>query len=156
MWHDGGHSLCECESGCGWAPVRGFCFGAKPTQGAWRKISYETGRRRGKARSQGSQQIGVSDSQGKARVRERWLLKWGVGICEPKSQVNQRERMSQRSWLLCGNFVRVHACDSHWCTEYQKRVKTFPFLRLGLTQVRACLSFFLPLSVIYIIYDSAI
>ena len=50
VWHDGGHSFFGC--GCGWAPVRGFlCLGAKPTQRACARDSYETGRRREKARS---------------------------------------------------------------------------------------------------------
>ena len=52
------------------------------------EISYKIGRRQRKARSQNSQQIGVSDSQGKLTVRERWLLKQGVGTCEPRSQVS--------------------------------------------------------------------
>ena len=29
--------------------------------------------------------------------------------CGTRSRVGQRERMSQRSWWLCGNFARIHA-----------------------------------------------
>ena len=75
-----------------------FVLARNPHKGLAREISYETGRRRGKTRSQSSQQIGVSDSQGKATVRERRLLKRGFGTCGSRSQVSQREKMSQRSW----------------------------------------------------------
>ena len=62
------------------------CLGAHPHKGHARKISYETGRRQGKARSQSSEQIAVSDSQGKATVRERRLLKEELGPGYPEAR----------------------------------------------------------------------
>ena len=50
-----------------------------------REISYETGRRRRKARSQSREQRGVSDRQGKATVRERPLLKEKLGLVDPEA-----------------------------------------------------------------------
>ena len=56
-------------------------------KGLVHEISYETGRRRGKLRSQGSQQIGVSNSQKgsgqkKAAAEAR---SWGLGDPEARS-----------------------------------------------------------------------
>ena len=59
------------------------CFG----KGLAREISCETGGRRGKARSQSSQQKkGVSNSQGKATVRERRLPSEELGPVDPEAR----------------------------------------------------------------------
>ena len=60
-----------------------------------RENSYET-RRLGKARSQGSEQRGVSASQGKATVRGRQLLK-ELGHVGPEVG-SASARGCQRSW----------------------------------------------------------
>ena len=57
-----------------------------PYKGLACEISYKTGRRRGKARSQGSQQmIGVSDSRWKVTVRERRLPSEELGPVDSKA-----------------------------------------------------------------------
>ena len=119
-------------------------FGAKPTQ---RACARDFLRVRKKTRK-GSQQIVVSDSQGKATAREKQLLKWGVGTYGPRSQVS-----SVRGWVsVFGSCVGISfGYMLAIATKFQKSAKTSPFLRLGLTQARSCLFFFLPLSVIYVI-----
>ena len=69
--------------------------------------------------------------------------KWGAKTCGHRGRVGQRERMSRRSWWLCGNFARIHARVSpQMHRKLQKSPQTSPFLILELTQVRACLFFF--------------
>ena len=68
-------------------------FARNPHKGLAHIISYETERRRGKARSQSSEQIGVSDSQGKATVREREVLdkarSWELWTQKPGQQMRE-------------------------------------------------------------------
>ena len=116
-----------------------------PHKGLTREISYETGRRREKARSPGSQQKKVVSDGKRKEAAERWV-----------GPVDQECRStSGRGWVSAPgscveNFVRVHARDSTEAQNASKVPKTSPFLRLGLSQVRACLFFFLPLSVMYV------
>ena len=63
-------------------------------------------------------------------------------ICGLRRRVGQRERMSQHSWWFCGNFTRIHACDSS--QNARKVSQTSLLLRLEQTQVRICLFSFLP------------
>ena len=124
VWHDGDHSFCGC--GCGWAPVRGY----EEMQG------------------HRAEHIGVIDSQGKATVRESRLLKEVLWLVDLEAR-----SASARGWVsVPGSFVGISfGYTLAIASECQKSAKTSPLLRLGLTQVRACLFFFLPLSVIYII-----
>ena len=139
--------------GCDWAQVRGILCRTKVLCTRFPTRPEEDKERQGpravKRRERSKRQSGKGDGQRKAAAGR------GAGTCGPRGRVSQRERMSQRSWYLCGDFVRVHARDS---TEAQntskvpppKKKQTSPFLRLGLTQVRACLFSFLPLSIIYV------
>ena len=52
--------------------------------------------------------------------------------------------MQKNAWWLCENFAWIHTGDSQMHRKPQKRAWTSPFLHLELTQVRACLFFFLP------------
>ena len=89
------------------------CFDAKPTQRASardllrdRKKTRE-GKVPGQSTVEGSQQKwGEGDSQRKAPTKR------GARTCGPRGRVSQRESMSQRSWLLCSNFTRIHAHDN--------------------------------------------
>ena len=96
----------------------------------------------------------VNRSRGKATVRERRAAKRGVGVCGLRSQVSQRERASQRSWWLCGNFTRIHARDSpQMHRKPQKSVINFSPLALGANLSPCCLFFFFSstLSVVYVV-----
>ena len=69
-------------------------------------------------------------------------------MCGPISWVGQRERMSQHSWWLCGNFARIHARDSS--KNARKVLQTSPFLCMELTHVCVYLFFFFhPLGCVY-------
>ena len=101
-----------------------------------------------KVRSQGSQQkSGKGDGQRKvAAERER---SWDLRTQRP----NRRAREDE-SVLLIAVKEFLFECTPVTGSEAQnatKMPKASPFLRLGLTQVRACLFFFLPLSVIYVV-----
>ena len=121
-------------------------------EGLAREISYETGRRPGKARSEIREQRGVNDSQGKATVREKQLLEEELGPVDLEA-----ESVSTRGWVsVPGRWVKISlGYTLAIATEPQKHIharkvlKTSPFLRLGPTQVRSCLFFFLLLSDIY-------
>ena len=54
-------------------------------KGLAREISYVTGRRQGKTRTQSSGQMGVTDSQGKATVSERQPLKEELWLVDQES-----------------------------------------------------------------------
>ena len=94
----GGIRFCGCGCGYGCQSEEHFvCFGAKPIQRAWAR---DFPRDRKKADNRRDQKR-PGQSAGKRKSTE-------VG----RSRVDQRETMSQRSWWLCGNFVRIDACDS--------------------------------------------
>ena len=106
------------------------CFGAKPTQRACARYllpdrkKTRKGEVPGQSTEEGSQrQSGKGDSQRKAAAEQ------GAGTCGPRGWVGGRERMSQHSRWLCGNFVRVHARDSTEAGDASKVPKTSPFLR---------------------------
>ena len=65
----------------------------------------------------------------------------GDRACGVRCRVGQREKMSQHSWWLWGNFARIHARDSS--QSARKVSQTSPFLSLELTQVRISLFSFL-------------
>ena len=145
LWHDGWHSFLWL-----WVSASQRIALSVLVQNPHKElacaISNEPGRRQGKTKSQGSQQKPEkSNSQRKAAAEQ------GTRICGPKGRVTQHERMSQYSRWLCRNFAQIHTHDSQMHRKPQKSAQTSPFLCLGLTQVRACLFFFLPLSVVYVI-----
>ena len=117
-------------------------------KGLAREISHETGRGREKedprqkrteeSREESSQRTGqltVNRSQGKPTAR----------MCGLRGRVGQREKMSQCSWWLCGNFTWTHACNSS--QNARKASQTFSFLHLEFMIV--CSLFFHPLSCVY-------
>ena len=137
MWHDAGHTGC----GCGWVLVRGslcliscealnkhLCI-RSPT----RAEEYEGRKVPGRAeetREQRRRQNRAVSGIGQATAR----------MCRSRCQFGQRERMSQRSWWLYGNFARIEARDGS--QNARKVLKTSPFVHLEQTQVRACFFFF--------------
>ena len=132
MWHDVVHSfLWVWVSASQRSPLSVLV--RNPHRRFVRKISYETGRRRGKARSQGSQQKrAVSDSRGKVTFRERRLLSEELGPVDPEA-----ESASARGWVsVPGSYVGIFKYTLVTDTEAQN------LLRLELTQVCACLFFF--------------
>ena len=100
------------------------CFGVKPTQRAWARDFQRDRKKTRKSKVQ--EQSRKSDSQGKWPSERGW-------VSVPDSCVG-----------ISFGYTLARA------TECQKSAKISPFLRLGLTQVRACL-FFLPLSLMYVI-----
>ena len=148
MWHDGGHWFLWV-----WVSARQrislSVLVRNPHKVLVREISYETGRRRENAMSQSSQQKRVvSDSLGKATVRERWLLSEELGPVDPEAgSASARGRV--RVPGSCVGILFEYTIMSD--TEIPEKVpKPSTFVRLELTQVRACL-FFLPLSVVYVV-----
>ena len=85
VWHDGGHSfpwVWVWVKASQWILLSALAWNSHI--GLAREISYEIGRRRGKARFQSNQQKrGISDSRGKVTVRERQLLKEELGLEDP-------------------------------------------------------------------------
>ena len=134
--------------GCGWVPVRSFLcliwhethtkgLRARPDEDESRQGPRAVNSRKQWAEEASQQKSGEGD--GKRKGTRSW--------------VGQRERISQHSWWLCGNFARIHAHDSPQIhRKLQKWSQTSPFLHLELTQVRACLVFFSStLSVVYVV-----
>ena len=107
-----------------------------------REISYETWRRQGKARSQGSQQKrAVNRSWGKVTVRERQLLSKELGPEEPETgSVSVRGRVSVPGSCV-GTLEYTLVTDTE-AQNARKVPKTSSFLRLELIQVCASLFFF--------------
>ena len=98
------------------------CFNAKPTQRVCvrdlprdRKKTREgrSQRRTKKEVEQRSQQNGAvsqrehSTEVGEADRQEK--KRWMLGPVDSGPEFDQRGRMSQRSWLICGNFAWIHA-----------------------------------------------
>ena len=130
MWHDGYHSFLWVWA---WVSASQRIPSSRlvrnPHKGLACEISYETGRRRGKARSPGSQQKrGVSDSLERAIVRERQQLKEELGLVDPEAGL-----ASARVWVsVPGSCVGISfEYTLVTATECQKSAKTSPFLRLG-------------------------
>ena len=146
MWHNGGHSLCRC--GCRWVPVRGFvCL-------FWHEIHTKDLRVRFPMRPEEDerrQDPRAVNREDLVIVRERQLMKEELGLVDPEAGLT-----SARRWVsVPGSCVRISlryslviATDAQ---KSQKSVQTSPFLGLRLTQVLACLFFFLPLLIIYVI-----
>ena len=124
-------------------------------KGLAREISYETGRRRGKAKSQSSQQQsteeGSQQKSGKAAVREgRWLS-------EELEPVDPEAGLAKaRGWVnvpggCVGISLRYTLAIAHRCTrKSHKSVTNISLLALGANQ-NPCLFvllFFLPLGCI--------
>ena len=142
VWHDVGHSFLRVRVWVRASQRIPFSVLARnPKKGLAREISYETGRRRGKAKSQDSQQKkAVNRSWGKVTVRKRWLPSeelWPVDS-EARS-TNTRGWVSVPGIRISLGYTLVIAR----CTENHTKVsRTSPFLRSELTQVRARLFFF--------------
>ena len=125
----------------GWVPVIGFlCLFWRETHTKDLRARFPTRPKEDekKARFQCSQQkIGVSVDQGKATVRERWLLSEELGPADPEawSASSRRWFSAPGSWV--GIFVRVHDMTDTEAQDGRKVVKTSPFFRLRLTQARA-------------------
>ena len=110
------------------------CFGVKPTQRAcmwdllWDRKRMREGkvpeqiRRRQSAGESSQQKLGEADGQRKATART-----YG-----PRGWVGQRERISQYSWWLCGNFTRIHTHNSpQMHRKLHKSLTNFSLLVLG-------------------------
>ena len=95
-----------------------------PHKGLAREISYETGRRRGKARPTEKR----SDCQEKATVRERRLLSKVLGPVDPEARSASAKGWVSAPGSCVENFVQVHARDRHRSTECEKSVKNFSHL----------------------------
>ena len=152
MWHDSGHSFCGC--GCGWAPVRGFLglflneIHKKGRRGRFTTKLEEDEEKQGLKAGL----IGLSGSQGKATVREGQLLKEEFGLVDPEvGSPSARGGVSVpgcREGISLGYTLTI-VTEPQMHRNVWKVTKTYPFLRLGLTQMRSCLFFFFPPSVIY-------
>ena len=108
-----------------------------PHKGLAREISHETGRGRGKEvkrRRRTEKSTGECSQQKSEEPTAR--------MCGLRRRAGQRERMSQRSWGLRGNFAWIHARGSS--QNFREVSQTSPFLRLELTPVRICMFSFLP------------
>ena len=125
MWHDVGHLfLCVWVSAS--QKIPSSVLVRNPNKGLVREIFCETGRKRGKARTQGNQQKSErGDGQGGV------VAKRGAGTCGLRSQVSQRDRMSQHSWWPCRNFARIHAHDNQMHRRPHKSVTNLSLLVLG-------------------------
>ena len=134
----GGIHFCGCGCGCKWVLVRWL------HKAIAREISHDTRRRRGKARSQASQQKRAVNRREQRNTVSRREQSTEVGV-------DQRERMSQRSWWLCWNFARIHAYDSpQMYRKLHKSVTNFAFLVLIANPSPSLFSFF-PLTRLYIL-----
>ena len=147
MWHDGGHSFC----GCGWAPVRWFlCLFRRKTHKKRLCARFPTRLEENKER----QGLRAVNREELATISEKWRSERGGRLSEELGLVDPEARSaSARRWVsVPGSCVGISfEYTLVIATECQKSAKTSLFLRLGLTQVHACL-FFLPLSVISVIY----
>ena len=124
LWHDNGIRLCEC--GCGWVPLRGFLclFWRENHTKGWRarfpiRPKEDEGRQgpnRAVGRRNQSTEEGRTDQDSQQKRTEKGSRPKRevkrAGACGLRGRGDQRERMSQRSWWLCGNFARIHARDS--------------------------------------------
>ena len=131
-----------------------------PHKGLLREISDETAREGGKEgrrenrRNQSTDQSSyqertVDRSRGKPTVKRRKVTGRTCGL---RGRVGQRERMSQRSWWLCGGFARIHARANP--QMHRKLRKTnFSLLSLG-ANPSPCLFviFSSALSVVYVVF----
>ena len=78
----------------------------------------------------------------------------GTRACGLRGQVGQSERISQRSWWLCGNFARIHThASSQKHRKQHKSVTNFSLLALG-ANPSLCLFvlFSSALSVVYVVF----
>ena len=141
-----------CRCGCRLAPIRGILcrlWHETHTKDLRARFPARPEKRRRKARSQSSQQKrGVSDSQGKATVREKQLLKEELRLVEPEAG-----SASAIGWVSvpgsCGGISLWYTFPI--TTDAQISQKSVKNLSLHtLTQVRTCLFFFLILSATYI------
>ena len=128
------------------------CFGKKTHRKGLRtsfltRLEEDKGEKAPKS-SEGSS-IEQSAEQKSAVYRREQSRKPTASMCGPRGRVGQREKMSQRSLWLCGNFARIHAPDSS--QNARKVSQTSLFLRLVLTQVRVC-SLSSTLLVVYIVF----
>ena len=146
MWHDVGHSFCGC--GCGWVPVREFlCLFWCETHTKGLRARFPTKTEDDEERQSPK---AVNRSWGKVAIKERWLPSEELGPMDPDTGL-----VSAKEWVsvpdsCVGIFEYTLVTDTD-AQNARKVPKTSPFLHSGLTQVRACLFCFLPLSVVYVV-----
>ena len=143
-----------CRCGCEWAPVRGFIrllWSAAHTKGL--RVRFPT---RPEENEDWQSPGAVRKRKKLATVKER-LQSEGGGCwrrtCDLWIQrLGRRVREDKSAFLVAVGKFRsdIRWRESQMQRGWQKSAKN-PFLRLGLTQVRSCWFFFLPLSVIYVI-----
>ena len=148
----------------GWVPVKFLCLFWRETHTKGLCARFPTRSEEGPMAEQKRAVNKRRQSTGEGSQQERVVNRsWGrtngqrkvtARNCGPRGCVSQRERMSQHSWWLCGNFARIHACDSpQMHRSFTKVSQTSPFLLLELTQVRVCLFFFSSTpSIVYIVF----
>ena len=107
------------------------CFGKKPTQRTCARdiLGDRKKTREGKVPEQSTEETSQQNT-GKGD-REKRLPSEESGPVALKNQDSQRERMSQRSWWLYGNFGRIHIRDSQMHRKPHKSVTNFFLLALG-------------------------
>ena len=91
------------------------CFGAKPTQRACARNFLRDRKKTRKRQGTRTEQRGVSDSQGKVTVRERWLLREELGPVDREAR-----SASVRGWVsVPGSSVGIsfESCRSHRTPE---------------------------------------
>ena len=119
----GGIRFCGCVGASQRIPLSVLAW--NPHKGLACEITYETGRGRGKKgprKNRRNQSIDQGSQQKRA----------GAMACGLRGRVGQRERMSQRSSCLCGNFARIHACTSPQThRKLRKSVTNFSLLARG-------------------------
>ena len=140
MWHDEWHSFLWV-----WMPFRGslsLFWRETHTKGLRARFPIdrkrtEGGSRQRKADNRSRQNIpGESSEQGSRQKRAE------ARACGLRGRVGQCERMSQRSWWLCGNFTQIH---NHTSPQIHRKLhKSVTNSSLLMLRVRVCLFSFLP------------
>ena len=143
MWHDKLHSFLWV-----WVcvPVRGsLCLFWHETHTKSLCARFPTRPEENEGR-QGPRDTRTEQASRQERAVNRCRRKPTARTSGPRSRVGQRERMSQHSWWLCGNFARIHT--RHSSPMHRKLCKSVtnfsPFFHLELTQVHVCLFHFPP------------
>ena len=136
------HSFCR----CGWVLVRGFlCPFWCETHTKGLRARFPT-RPEDEEERQGPRAVNSRnelEQSGKGYNQRKAAAKWGVRTWGPRGRVSI-------PGSCVGIFKYMLVTDTE--AKNAKDVpKTPPFLCLGLTQIRACLFFFLPLLVVYVV-----
>ena len=103
-------------------------FGAKPTQRACLRDFLRDREKTRESKVPGqSTEESSQQKLGEGAGQRKVTAKRGVGTCGLRGRVGQREKMSQRSWWLCGNFTT----DYRYIKTPLNSVKNFSLLALG-------------------------